>query len=134
MIVYNSFLAKWFRGKKRKHYFMFMGIFFTRYRYLEIWEEMELHIHERQYAECLLLTIIPALALSLWFSCWAWMILPFMTYELLYWPERIWRRHSVFDWEAMENCGDSLYLRKRKKYAWMKHYCRKSLPISEWDD
>lgn len=38
MIVYNSFLAKVFR-KKRKHYFMIFGCCFTRYKYLEVWEE-----------------------------------------------------------------------------------------------
>lgn len=50
MIVYNSGLAKLFLGK-RKYYFMFLGCCFTRYKYLEIWEYMELRIHERQYLE-----------------------------------------------------------------------------------
>lgn len=134
MIVYNSCLAKWFRGRKRRHYFMFMGFYFTRYRYLEVWDEMELRIHERQFCECFLLTLVPALVLSLWFSCWICMIIPFMTYRLLYWIEKMWRHHSAFDWEALENCGDTLYIRKRKNYAWMNYYCRETLPKSDWDD
>ena len=51
MIFYNNLLAKWFLGKK-KHYFMVGGLFFTRYKYLEVWEDMELRIHARQYWEC----------------------------------------------------------------------------------
>ena len=39
MIFYNNFLAKCFLGKK-KHYFMIGGLFFTRYKYLEVWEYM----------------------------------------------------------------------------------------------
>lgn len=69
MIFYNNLLAKWFLGKK-KHYFMVGGLFFTRYKYLEVWEDMELRIHARQYWECFFLTLAPALILSLWLS-WA---------------------------------------------------------------
>ena len=35
MIFYNNLLAKCFLGKK-KHYFMIGGLFFTRYKYLEV--------------------------------------------------------------------------------------------------
>ena len=48
----NSLLAKWFLGKGKKHYFMLGWFFFTRYKYLEVWEDMELRIHARQYWEC----------------------------------------------------------------------------------
>jgi len=48
--------------------------------------------------------------------------------------EKSFRSHSVFDWEALENCGDTLYLRKRKAYAWMRWYGKKVLPLSDWDD
>ena len=44
MIFYNSLLAKWFLGKGKKHYFMLGWFFFTRYKYLEVWEDMELPI------------------------------------------------------------------------------------------
>ena len=108
MIFYNNLLAKWFLGKK-KHYFMVGGLFFTRYKYLEVWEDMELRIHARQYWECFFLTLVPALILSLWLSWW-WMIVPFVTYDILYWLEKAFRSHSVFNWEAVENCGDTLYL------------------------
>ena len=52
MIFYNSLLAKWFLGKGKKHYFMLGWFFFTRYKYLEVWEDMELRIHAKQYWEC----------------------------------------------------------------------------------
>lgn len=133
MIFYNNLLAKWFFRKGKKHYFMFGGFLFTRYKYLEVWEDMELRIHIRQFWECFLLTLLPALVLSLVYSWW-WMILPFMTYHVFYWLEKSFRPHSVFDWEAIENCGDTLYLRKRKSYAWMKWYGKKTLPLSDWDD
>ena len=132
MIVYNSRLAKLFLGK-RKYYFIFFGHCFTRYKSLEIWEYMELRIHERQYLECLLLALFPALLLSLLLSWW-FMLLALMSYHLLYWLERSLRNHSVFDWEALEHCGDTLYLRKRKFCAWKKWYGKKRLPPSEWDD
>lgn len=132
MIFYNNLLAKCFLGKK-KHYFMIGGLFFTRCKYLEVWEEMELRIHARQFWECFLLTLIPALGLSLWFSWW-WMVLPFMTYHLLYWFEKAISSHSVFNWEALTYCGDAVYMRKRKSYAWMKWYGKKTFPKSEWED
>ena len=135
MIFYNSLLAKWFLGKenRQKNYFMVCGFFFTRYKYLEAWEDMEMRIHARQFWECFLLTLLPALVLSLVYSWW-WKIHPFMTYHIFYWLEKTFRPHSVFDWEAIENCGDSLYIRKRKSYAWMKWYGKKTLPLSDWDD
>lgn len=132
MIVYNSRLAKVFSGRK-KHYFMLFGCCFTRYKYLEVWEYMELRIHERQFLECLLLALFPALILSVWLSWWC-MLIVLVSYHLLYQAERLLRNHSVFDWEAIEHCGDTLYLRKRKFCAWMQWYGKKALPPSEWDD
>ncbi len=75
----------------------------------------------------------PSLGLSLWFSWW-WMVLPFMTYHLLYWFEKAISSHSVFNWEALTYCGDAVYMRKRKSYAWMKWYGKKTFPKSEWED
>lgn len=132
MILYNSWLAKCFLGKK-KHSFMIFGFCFTRYKYLEIWEEMEDRIHLRQYMECFFLTLLPALGLSLWLSWW-FMLIPLCTYHFLYWWERMIRNHSIFDWEAKKHCGDTLYLRKRKSYSWTKAYCKKKLPASRWAD
>lgn len=132
MILYNSLFAKVFRSKK-KHYFMIFGCCFTRYKYLEVWEDMELRIHERQYLECFLLALVPAIILSLLLSWW-FMLLALFNYHLLYWGERWFGHHSTFDWEALEHCGDTLYLRKRKSCAWKKWYGKKTLPPSEWDD
>lgn len=132
MIIYNSRLAKLLLGKK-KYYFMFFGCCFTRCKYLEAWEYMELQIHERQYLECLLLALFPSLILSICFSWW-FMLLALASYHLLYWLERALWHHSTFDWEALEHCGDSLYLRKRKFCAWKQWYGKKTLPPSEWND
>ena len=60
---------------------MIFGCCFTRFKYLEGWEEMELQIHARQYTECFFLALLPALALSVWLSWW-WMLLAFMSYHL----------------------------------------------------
>lgn len=68
---------------------MFFGCYFTRLKYMEVWEYM---------------------------------------------IERWARDHSSFDWEALEHRGDTLYLRKRRAYAWMKWYEKKKLPPSEWKD
>ena len=48
--------------------------------------------------------------------------------------EKIICHHSIFNWEAMKHCGDTLYLRKRKAYAWKKGYGKKELPASRWND
>lgn len=133
MIFYNNVLAKSFLKKKKNHYFRIGWFFFTRYKYLEIWEDMELQIHEKQYWECFLLTIAPSLILSLCFSWW-WMIIPFITYDILYRAEKIVRSHSIFDWEAQRHAGDALYLRKRKSFAWLKAYGKKELPSSAWNE
>ena len=58
----------------------------------------------------------------------------FMTYHLLYWFEKAISSHSVFNWEALTYCGDAVYMRKRKSYAWMKWYGKKTFPKSEWED
>ena len=132
MIFYNSLFAKWFLGNEN-YYFMLGGLCFARYRNLEMWEDMELRIHIRQYWECVFLTLMPAFFMSLWASWW-WILFPLLTYHLFYWLERIFRPHSVFDWEAIENSGDTLYLQKRRNFAWMKWYGRKTLPLSDWDE
>ena len=100
---------------------MIFGCYFTRYKQLEFWEEMENRIHVRQYTECFLPTLVPAVGVSLWISWW-FMLIPLSAYHFLYWVERMFRNHSIFDWEASIHCGDSLYLRKRKSYAWIKKY------------
>lgn len=41
MIIYNSLLAKTFLNRKKRHYFMIFGCCFTRFKYLEVWEDME---------------------------------------------------------------------------------------------
>ena len=54
--------------------------------------------------------------------------------SLAYWFEKAISSHSVFNWEALTYCGDAVYMRKRKSYAWMKWYGKKTFPKSEWED
>lgn len=132
MIIYKSPLTKWLVNEE-KLYFMLFGICFTRCRYLEVWEYMELRIRERQYTECVLLTFPFAFILSVFFSWWC-MLLPLLSYHLLYLLEKRWGHHSIFDWEVLEHCDDAIYFRKRKSFVWMKYYFKKSLPASVWYD
>ena len=122
MIFYNSLLAKWFLGKGKKHYFMLGWFFFTRYKYLEVWEDMELRIHAKQYWECFSLTLIPALILSLLFSWWC-MILPFITYDLLYWFEKIIYHHSIFNWEAIKHSGEEVVSKRWHNLFYILQFC-----------
>lgn len=121
MIVYNSRLAKLFVKGKHKHYFMLFGFCFTRYKYCEFWEEMELRIRECQYYECVLLALLPSLVLSVLFSWW-FMLLALFFYYIVYWAEFLFSSRSAFDQEAKRNCGDTMYMRKRKFADWRQWY------------
>ena len=59
---------------------MIFGCYFTRYKQLEFWEEMENRIHVRQYTECFLPTLVPAVGVSLWISWW-FMLIPLSAYH-----------------------------------------------------
>ena len=74
---------------------MIGGLFFTRYKYLEVWEEMELRIHARQFLGVFFIDFNPSIGFITMVSWW-WMVLPFMTYHLLYWFEKAISSHSVF--------------------------------------
>lgn len=123
MIVYNSFLAKLFLGRK-KHSMMLFGVIFTKHRNMEFYQEMEMRIYKKQYDECLSLIFLPILILGFFISWWLWAFIP-LTYYLLYGLEKLVFGRSIFDWEAKCNCYDALYLRKRKGYTWLKHYGKK---------
>ena len=64
MIIYNSRLAKCLLDKK-KHSFMIFGCYFTRYKQLEFWEEMENRIHVRQYMEYFLPALSEAIIIKM---------------------------------------------------------------------
>ena len=83
---------------------MLFGCCFTRYKYLEAWEDMELRIHERQYLECFLLALLPALVLSLWLSWWfmllasvgaLWRFALFEETEILCLDEVVWQKNAA---------------------------------------
>lgn len=63
MIIYNSRLAKCLLDKKT--FFYDFGCYFTRYKQLEFWEEMENQIHVRQYMEYFLPALLSAVGVSL---------------------------------------------------------------------
>lgn len=134
MILYNSILAKTILNKKKENVMLF-GLHFTKRKFPEPCKDMEMMIYRKQYIECTLLSLIPTLILSLLVSWW-FMLLTIIMYRALYYFEwilllcfhkTIRKDHegsflSAFDIEAKENSYDLLYLRKRKRRAWMKHY------------
>lgn len=129
MVIYKSKLARMLLPKNsHSHYITLFGISFTRKGYfMNIWEGVEMKIHRRQYAECFVLAIIPALLLCFFVSC-GFAILPFLSYYIFYWIEYAIYRHSAFDYEAKANCMETTYFILRKNFAWMKWYCHKELP------
>ncbi|MDR0893351.1 MAG: hypothetical protein LBN24_12205 [Mediterranea sp.] len=133
MVFYNNCLARLFL-RHETCFFMVCGLVFVRSRYLEVWDEMEIRIHTRQFWECFLLALLPSLFLSLCVG-WMCMLLPFFSYHIFYWTERAFRSQSSFDWEAKGHHGDAIYMRKRKAFVWMRWYGRKELPyVKEWND
>lgn len=129
MVIYKSKLAHLILPKNsRRSYITLFGISFTsKGYYLSIWEGVEMKIHRRQYAECFLLAVIPALLLCFFVSCF-FAILPFFFYYILYGIEYAIYHHSAFDYEAEANCMETTYFIVRKKFAWIKWYCHKELP------
>ncbi|ERI88920.1 hypothetical protein HMPREF1981_00164 [Bacteroides pyogenes F0041] len=125
MIIYNSRLARLFLKAENKHYFMLLGITFTRHKHCEYWEEMEMLIHKRQYVECMLLAALPVFILSCLFSCWFLLLIP-LAYHILYWLERFLINASSFDREAQRFSNDRMYFRRRKFAAWRSLYARKN--------
>lgn len=142
MIVYNSLLAKVILGKEEGK-IRFGGFCFTKNRFWNIDEYMEVAIYERQYWECVMLVLLPVLVLSLWLSWWFFLLIP-LSYNILYGVEwlilhyvvkldkkvggelrRFGSYYSAFDLEIRGNRHDLFYLRKRKGFAWMKGYAKK---------
>ncbi|EJX10600.1 hypothetical protein EVA_00894, partial [gut metagenome] len=56
MIFYNNVLAKSFL-KEKESLFQNRMVHFTRYKCLEIWEDMEVQLHEKQFEQYFFLTI-----------------------------------------------------------------------------
>lgn len=134
MILYDSMLAKAVLNDKRENLMLF-GINFTKKKYLEPVKEMEMVISQKQYTECMLLAFLPSVALALLVSWWFLLLIP-TTYYILYAIEWVIlhciprKKHSnrylsAFSIEAKSNRHDLVYLRKRKAFAWMKHYAKR---------
>ena len=80
MTFYNNLLAKCFLGKKALFYDRRVILYSV-----QVFGSLGRNGVKNTCTAILgvfLLTLIPALGLSLWFSWW-WMVLPFMTYHLL---------------------------------------------------
>lgn len=133
MIFYNSLLAKWFLGKGKKHYFMLWLVFL--YPAINIWKSGK--IWNSNSCQTVLGMFFFNPDTSTYFIVTAFMVVDGVTIRDLshtLWFEKIICHHSIFNWEAMKHCGDTLYLRKRKAYAWKKGYGKKELPASRWND
>ncbi len=72
MIIYDSKIARLLQGRLNPYDYVTLPIVtLTALPYGEkgIWEEMEMRIHRRQYAECFLASLLPSLLLG-WQVCW----------------------------------------------------------------
>ena len=83
MIFYNNSLARLLLKKKSRESFMLFGLNFSKRRFPDPCKDMKMRIKEKQYQECFLLGLIPALFLGVSFSPW-FILLPIFTYRILY--------------------------------------------------
>ena len=128
MIIYDSKIARLLQGRLKPYDYVTLPIVtLTALREKGIWEEMEMRIHRRQYAECFLASLLPSLLLG-WLLWWGLAALPLFAYYLLYWAERLAVGHSAFDYEAEKESEEVSYFVVRKHFAWRKWYWKKELP------
>jgi hypothetical protein len=72
MIIYDSKIARLLQGRLNPYDYVTLPIvtlIALPYGEIGIWEEMEMRIHRRQYAECFLASLLPSLLLG-WQVCW----------------------------------------------------------------
>ena len=120
MIIYDSKIARLLQGRLNPYDYVTLPIvtlIALPYGEIGIWEEMEMRIHRRQYAECFLASLLPSLLLG-WQVCWGFALLPLFAYYLLYWAERLAVGHSAFDYEAEKESEEVSYFVVRKRFAW----------------
>ena len=135
MFIYDSKIARLLQGRLNPYDYVTLPIVtLTALPYGEkgIWEEMEMSIHRRQYAECFLASLLPSLLLG-WQVCWGLAALPLFTYYILYWAERLAVGHLAFDYEAEKESEEVSYFVVRKRFAWWKWYWKKELPAIDRD-
>ena len=111
MIIYDSKIARLLQGRLNPYDYVTLPIvtlIALPYGEIGIWEEMEMRIHRRQYAECFLASLLPSLLLG-WQVCWGFALLPLFAYYLLYWAERLAVGHSAFDYEAEKESEEVSY-------------------------
>lgn len=130
-IYYNNWLAKLLLLSGYSAMMLF-GFIITKLNELSHSTILHERIHQRQYAECVLLSTILALPLVLFISWW-WMLLIPAFYYLLYLGECFVRlfmsgdayENLSFEREAYQNQGNSEYLKERKWFAWVRYYISK---------
>ena len=93
-------------------------------------------IHLRQQREVMLVSLILMLVLCLTFLSWWWMTAVPFVYYLLYGIEYVVRlmvhgkkeayRNISFEQEAIMNEHNFYYLKKRKRFAWIKYIGKKT--------
>lgn len=121
---------------------MLFGFILTRHSRLSLDTETHEQIHQLQYAECMLLGLLPSLPLCV-SSSWLWLLLIPVFYYLLYlggWLSGF-ARHLFMDWregiaginhkaynsvpferEARINQGCGCYFKEREWFAWFRYY------------
>ena len=130
MTIYKSRIARLLQGRLNPYDYVtlpFVTLTALPYGEKGIWEEMEMSIHRRQYAECFWASLLPSLLLG-WLLWWVFAFLPLFAYYLLYWAERLYVVHSAFDYEAEKESEEVSYFVVRKRFAWWKWFWKKKLP------
>lgn len=133
MIVYDSKIARLFQGRLNPSDYVTLPLATLTSAPRGgkgIWQEMEMRIHRRQYAECFLAALLPGVLFG-WLLCWWLAALPFLAYYFLYWVERLAVGHSAFDYEAEKESEEVTYFLVRRRFAWRKWYWKKELPPLE---
>lgn len=126
--IYNSHLAKLilFSGYST---IMLFGFILTKRPWLSLDTETHEQIHQRQYVECMVLSLPVALPLCLFVSWW-FILLILTAFYLLYvfeWIVRLFMngnayRNISFEREAYRNQDNPNYLNERKPFAWFWYY------------
>lgn len=85
MTIYKSRIARLLQGRLNPYDYVtlpFVTLTALPYGEKGIWEEMEMSIHRRQYAECFWASLLPSLLLG-WLLWWVFAFLPLFAYYLL---------------------------------------------------
>ena len=126
-IYYNNWIAKLilFSGYST---IMLFGFILTKLNELKPSTVRHENIHQRQYVECMTLSLPVALLLG-WHVSWWFLLLVPVFYYILYVGEWLVRllmpgdayRNISFEKEAYQNQNNPGYLSERRRFAWFRH-------------